>query len=743
MTMALSGIMTVTACAEKEYSPDNDVNAVKMKLDVRGMAQGGQGPGIAGIEDEYRIGDVTVYRFSEGLLKEIIRPVSMAENEYSISVSAMEGRLYVAANASGIGIEDMVSPDVCTEQQFKGIEAASEALVNDGIVMAGVTDIGGNSVNVKMTRSVARIDVASYERDVQVLGVQIDGLSDTGKVFPQDGGFSASYDSGTVVSADWSESPLEKGTRTLAYVPEQSGNRAEATVTISSGEGTHKLRSVLPSLLKRNTVYTLGIHGTGAQASLTVTEGGWSSSDSEETVPVYGGLVDVDLSVLASGVRVSDSRDTVYVSHTEKSFTLAIAAHPGATVSVDGTVEGVGIESAVHRHTDLEHVATLDVSTGFRLPGSRQERIYVDVYHEDVLEGRVVLVFEANPVRLGGMLALDADGVCDFGRYVDGDLGTVTVPPDKVLDFEYDEGESRWMKYEEEVASSGERTYRIIGGWKPNDPKADGRTQEGRIVISSPDGSEREAYTVRRVNAGLPVVQIGETWWARYNLRGNVKDIGAQIAHEDGPSADSDQFGWLQTLPDDALLGIMGDQYQAGNQDGLPLKHDGTGYYYEGMVQYPGNFGLVDPATMAPDGYRIPSYDDYAFLVPSDDYNLGGVGSRSYRNRTGETITVQISEREVSFLGHDYGTVAFYDFEYGGNHLVLYGLGHQWNLTTGNVAKMNLLLATWGDEGRTWALEGYASTDRPGQNWLKYAWNNTTKTRLVRCVKTPVEYIYD
>ena len=74
---------------------------------------------------------------------------------------------------------------------------------------------------------------------------------------------------------------------------------------------------------------------------------------------------------------------------------------------------------------------------------------------------------------------------------------------------------------------------------------------------------------------------------------------------------------------------------------------------------------------------------------------------------------------------------------------MLYGLGHQWNLTTGNVAKMNLLLATWGDEGRTWSLEGYASTDRPGQNWLKYAWNNTTKTRLVRCVKTPVEYIYD
>lgn len=64
---------------------------------------------------------------------------------------------------------------------------------------------------------------------------------------------------------------------------------------------------------------------------------------------------------------------------------------------------------------------------------------------------------------------------------------------------------------------------RILGGWKPNDPKADDRTQEGRIIIADADGSNSESYSLRRRNWGLPVVEIDGTWWCKYNLRGSVK----------------------------------------------------------------------------------------------------------------------------------------------------------------------------------------------------------------------------
>lgn len=74
---------------------------------------------------------------------------------------------------------------------------------------------------------------------------------------------------------------------------------------------------------------------------------------------------------------------------------------------------------------------------------------------------------------------------------------------------------------------------------------------------------------------------------------------------------------------------------------------------------------------------------------------------------------------------------------------MLCGLGHQWNPTPGNIAGMTLLLATWGNSSKTWVMEGYAQAVKPGQNWLKHVVNNTTKTRTLRCVKTPVEYEYE
>lgn len=112
-------------------------------------------------------------------------------------------------------------------------------------------------------------------------------------------------------------------------------------------------------------------------------------------------------------------------------------------------------------------------------------------------------------------------------------------------------------------------------------------------------------------------------------------------------------------------------------------------------------------------------------------------------NSAGQDIRITIVERDVNFLGHNYGIISFYDFEIDGSHYLLNGLGHQWNTTHGNIARMNLLLATYGNSSQTWTMEGYASSIKPNENWIKYVANNATKTRLIRCIKTPVEYIYD
>ena len=745
---AVFSAVLLTGCPGKETLPEHMSGTVAVDLNVSGMDMRSgdiQADGSA-------IRDVLAYRFSEGEFREKLLPVSSEGSLFVFNPEVREGRLYILANASSVeAVLDGIQ-NGGQEEDFIASVAAADEMVSDAVLMTGSTglqDFSGTPLKVRMTRSAARIDIVSPERGVKVLDIRIAGIPDRGRIFPQG---DVKPIAGALMTAfydDLSEVPLENERKTVTYVPEYAGEPMDAVVTVSSGQGMHTLAASLPPVIRRNTVYTLRIRGTGASASVSVTEGSWTEGDVSVTMPVAGGLVDTEASVLPSGVRVNAGRDTVYVTHLGTSFSLALTAAPGSDVTVDGKVGGVEISIRDAVPASMERVAAVDVSASLRMPGTRDERIHLDVHDGNVYSGRVVLVFEANPVRFDGMLVLDENGICDFGRYIDGQIGTLTVPENVEVTLEFDDGGSHWMKLDEdsvqsEAVGAGKRkVFRLLAGWKPNDPEADGRVQEGRLVIVYGDGTGRESYTVRRVNWGLPVVRIGNTWWTRYNLRGNVKEFSDQITMGNDPVRHDGQADYMLGLAEDALLELMGNQYQGGNPDGLPLMHDGSAFYHEGMETYPQNFGQMDPGAMAPDGYRIPDYSDFAFLVPNDDYNLGGEGTRSYTNRDGETVTVRIAEREVAFLGQHYGTVAFYDFEHDGNHWVLYGLGHQWNTSAGNIAVMNQLFAGTGEGIMTWNMEGYSKDSRPGQNWLKYAAHNATKTRTIRCTKTPVEYIYE
>lgn len=710
----------ISGCSPSDERPQADLHeALTVKMDVDG-------------QDVY---DVSALRFESGVLREVL-PLekSYGDNIYILEPSEISGRLYLLANSSALAAVDGFIPGDVTEEELMGLTAPVEEMTGRGLLMTGAVLLNEGSprmLPVSMRRSVARIDVAALEAGVEVLSVEINGLYGEGYVMPQADIAVPETAAQMRIVRDYADAPLRGGSDVAAYVPEQSGQGAEVEVTARLDGGLHRLRVSLPQVLERNNTYTVSVTGNGAGLSATVLSEGWAQGPSSGSEHVPAAVVDTGNSALDGGVRVNDRGDSVFVAYTGSVSFLALSAAPGSEVSVEGTVTDGAVE-----YVD----GGLRVTGSFRRPGSITERVYVNVRQDGVQTGRIVVVFEASPVRLGGMLALDGDGICDFGRYVDGVLGTVSVPAGKIVTVEVPH-DAPWMRAELQAEDDGGRVYRILGGWRPNDPTADGRTQEGLLVISDDDGGNREAYTVRRLNWGLPVARIGETWWAVFNLRGNARSFEDQITGRPYVVED-DLMSFLQTMPDDSLLALMGDQYQAGNPDGLVLSHNGSAYYYEGMKAYGGDFGLLDPAAMAPDGYQIPSYDDFAYLAASDDYNLGGVGTRTFTNRKGKMITVTIAERQAEFLGQDYGTVSFYEFESDGNRWVLFGLGHQWSTAAGDVARMNILLATYGSSGRSWGLEGYASSDRPGQNWLKFVAHNNTKTRTIRCVKTPVEYIY-
>ena len=731
-------LLSAAGCADDGMP---DAGPVATPLSVRLHAVSPEGSEDSDAESSIR--SVTGYRFEGGVLREVIPGIpSGHEDLYTFSSATPRGELRLAVNAAGVGSFGTLVPEATSLETFLRLDATPDELTHDGFVMTGTLLLDGAGLStaprsVNLRRSVARIDLLSRDAEVEVHSVTIRRVADRGYVAENGTPSTPTSASRTDFRRDYGDAPLTAARETLLYLCEQPNDGMEVEVLVRFGGGWHRLKNTLPAQLLRNTVYTLEVYGRGADAGVTVMAGNWEAGSATESSPVLRGMIDAAASELPAGARLNEACDTLYIPHVASELRLVLRAEAGSEVIVDGQVRGVSVmPEPVTR--GLEPVAAVSVSTPLRIPGSTDEYIGLTLARNGVMSGRVVLVFKANPVRIEGLLQLDETGVCDFGRYIEGELARITAPEGVELRVEFASGESHWMSLVPE-----EGVYRLLGGWKPNDPQADGRMQEGFLVIADAGGEAVERYAVRRRNWGLPVVEIGGTWWCKYNLRGDVSRYEDQVLIKDDPAADAELADYLVSVDDAGLLELLGDQYQAGNLQGLPLRHDGSVFYHEGMASSGQNFGTLDPTMMAPYGYRVPGYDDYAFFAQNENYNIGGVGERTYRNAAGEELTVRIQERDAEFFGQTYGTMAIYEFRSGGSVWVLAGLGHQWDTTPGNIARMSLLLATHGNASKTWMMEGYANAQRPGQNWLKFVANNMTKTRVVRCVKTPVEYMYE
>lgn len=694
----------------------------------------------AGRSSDDAVGTVTGYRFEEGLLREIATGAeSSADGDRIFHLAARKGTMYFVANPPA-GAFDALQPESSTLDEFLATEAATAAMTADCLTMTGhatLPETGSAPIAVTLTRSVARLDLASPDAGVEVHSVVLRNIVDRGYVHPQQGlSTPQSADRGEF-RKEYGQNPLSNGSETLLYLAEQNNSQFTAEIVARFGGGWHRTETMLPAEILRNTSYKLVVHGKGAELNVTIEADGWQAGDSTDSEPDLKGLIDLEASELPKGVSVNNLCDTVRITHAENRFRLVLKAEAGSEVQVEGSIDRVTVTPQLLTR-GLMQVAVVSIEKPLFMPGRKEEYICLDLMRDNLRSGRIVLIFEESPIKMTGLLAFDDNGLCDFGKYIDGELATIRIPSGAEARLEFDEGEDPWMKLE-----SAEEELRLLGGWKPNDPKADGRPQEGHLVVEFNDGTPTERYTIRRVNWGLPVVEIGRNWWCKYNLRGNVKRFEEQVLIQDDPATEEQLADFLATCDDDVLLALMGDQYQGGNPDGLPLRHDGSLFYYEGMQSTVGNFGTLPPDEMAPNGYRIPGYADYKFFSANDNFNLGGIGERPFWNSTQDRVWIRIIEREAEFLGASYGNVTIYEFTDGAKHWVLYGLGHQWSITPGDIARKNLLLATWGDSGRTWGMEGYAQSDRANQNWMKFSSHNTTKTRSIRCIKTPVEYIYE
>lgn len=732
LTLASAGLFLLSGCQKEKIRQDNAADgSLRISIISSGMNYG------ITTESETNIHTLDAYHFENGILSESFNSLQIDEKGVCrLDIKQKNGMLYFLANDANITSRANLTNNVTTLEEFLQLTATADEMTSKSLLMSGHTELDGenNSLSVSLKRAVARIDLESAFQDAEVNSITIRDIALTGLV--NEGGDKSVLTNieKTDLTKDFGEQPFKNKKESLYYLPEQTADGHAVEILMAVNGGWHRLKTTLPTL-KRNTVYTLKVYGNGANLNVEVLTDNWENGNSSESDLTLKGLVDKENSQLSEGVTVNERGDTVFVPSWNSNFQLTLAAESGAQVSVLGKVEGVTVTPASQSRS-LSPVAEFNVSSRQKMPGSKSEYMYLDVYNDQIQTGRVVLVFTPNPVQMSGLIEFDQNGECNFNRYVDGELASLILPEGKTATLKFAEEEAHWMK----LAPEGGNTYRLLGGWKPNDPKADGREQAGELIITDEDGSHPETYTIRRLNWGLPVVNINGTWWCKYNLRGNVKNFNDQILINSDPPKDSSLADYLTSCSDNEFLHILGDQYQAGNPDGLKLTHNGTFFYYEGYKSQTDNFGTLAPTVMAPDGYQIPDFDDYRFFTGGTNYNLKYFNPGSFNNGLGQRLNFKVVERNATFQGLQYGPITFYDFEYEGNHWTLCGLGHQWDAA--NISKMMILLATYGNGGSTWLMEGYSHSDGRG-NWFKYAGNNASKTRTIRCVKTPVEYIYE
>lgn len=732
LTVASAGLFLLSGCQKEKIRQDNAADgSLRISIISSGMNYG------ITTESETNIHTLDAYHFENGILSESFNSLQIDEKGVCrLDIKQKNGMLYFLANDANITSRANLTNNVTTLEEFLQLIATADEMTSKSLLMSGHTELDGEntSLSVSLKRAVARIDLESAFQDAEVNSITIRDIALTGLV--NEGGDKSVLTNieKTDLTKDFGEQPFKNKKESLYYLPEQTANGHAVEILMAVNGGWHRLKTTLPPL-KRNTVYTLKVYGNGTNLNVEVLTDNWENGDSSESGLTLKGLVDKENSQLSEGVTVNERGDTVFVPSWNSNFQLTLAAESGAQVSVLGEVEGVTVTPASQSRS-LSPIAEFNVSSRQKMPGSKSEYMYLDVYNDQIQTGRVVLVFTPNPVQMSGLIEFDQNGECNFNRYVDGELANLILPEGKTATLKFAEEEAHWMK----LAPEGGNTYRLLGGWKPNDPKADGREQAGELIITNEDGSHPETYTIRRLNWGLPVVNINGTWWCKYNLRGNVKNFNDQILINSDPAKDSSLADYLTSCSDNEFLHILGDQYQAGNPDGLKLTHNGASFYYEGYKSQTDNFGTLAPTVMAPDGYQIPDFDDYRFFTGGTNYNLKYFNPGSFNNGLGQRLNFKVVERNATFQGLQYGPITFYDFEYEGNHWTLCGLGHQWDAA--NISKMMILLATYGNGGSTWMIEGYSNSEGRG-NWFKYTGNNAQKTRTIRCVKTPVEYIYE
>lgn len=749
----LSTVFLSTACSN-EFIPKDETETAPVRT-VKARVSSYQVDGTpSALSGENDINDLQACLFENGELTEVYSQFTKENGQYVLQTHKKSGHLYFLANTSGqVDLQALKVEGITEEQWLRTTLSHTDEETYAPGFFSGMTDLGKSSENtldLELERGLARFDLSiQADRSIQVKRIVFKQMVQQSFLFSQNPVSTPAGAETKDKEINFTQA-LNQDTQGIAYFYEQAGTDLKAYVNMLSNGKETTLETSLPSTIKRNTVYALHITSdpaTGA-AKLNVIE--WENGGEHNLASEAGSLkVDTKASVLPENVTVNEEKNRIVLPYTATQLTLAI--------DCDDELEFIPDQMPVN----VEALANTSPTTAQNVFRIQKERWRLGVpgqeiklrFHRKGLnqtypDDFLTLVLTENPTHMEGLLHYNDSYEFDFGRYIDNELSILTLPESKKLSVEYEKGEDPWIKLAEREQAPG--SYRVLAGWKPNDPTANGRIQKATLVICNHDGTEREEYTVVRRNWGLPVTYLNGIWWCKYNAMGDSKNFRDQILSSNDPAVKAGKtvFDYLRDCAPEDFFNLWKWQYQGKTTQGMQVIDDHGVAKLEGYSTSNIHINKLEPTAMAPDGYEMPSIEEFdrVLKITSGYLWLMWDGEHSTAWNDGIKIQRRQRKREDVTVGNvklnGLITIAMYSNGTPSQNepLVWYGSSAQWNndgILHGHYN--NMLWAAYSpDNGQGWFFTGamnayYATRNGAGPN----------DSRLLRFKKSDVEYIYE
>ncbi|MGL4519063.1 MAG: hypothetical protein ACRCUJ_04945 [Phocaeicola sp.] len=504
---------------------------------------------------------------------------------------------------------------------------------------------------------------------------------------------------------------------------------------LSTSAGSQSYVTSITEPMQSHTAYTFVLNQLDSEWLLSLSVTPWQEGGILVTGPdAFQYKLDVVQSQLPEYVRISATKDTLYLPACQSELLISLTAQIEAGWMLQGTpltmkrVEGMDYLANQFRITlpakslgDQKSVSTLF----FGERGSNE-----------FSENPLVIVQEPLRIELLDNQAVTVGNSVSYTTYIDGTLASVkegysvqsyTIDSDSQDDYE-------WIVMQRKGAN-----FTIEGGFKPNDSGAYGQSQTSHITVEYSDGVE-EHYAFTRRRYALPVVKFGNHYWSKFNMRGNSKGYDDQIGFD---MDRADMWGYLKDCYGASFIAYAGSQYCGTNPEGLDMYKNlqGTLTYYGYPYAFEGSsINDIQSHTHCPPGYQVPTQQEMQELIGGSVVHLTPLLPKE-SDQNGFLVnkkryTVERYRRSnVTHAG-----VTLYDLYHlkitnlQGEELVLHGMGYQ---SENNVINYGYWLFAAVSSGKD-----QAGFNNPRNNFYMQG-HSGQKTVSVRCVKTPVNYVID